>query len=89
MGYGRATSLTAIGDAVNTASRLEAMTKDFSAQLIVSAPLAAHAGVDLAGFPHHQIEVRGRSQPLEVHVIASALDLPAPAPASAAESAAE
>jgi adenylate cyclase len=89
MGYGRATSLTAIGDAVNTASRLEAMTKDFSAQLIVSAPLAAHAGVDLAGFPHHQIDVRGRSQPLEVHVIASALDLPAPAPASAAESAAE
>jgi adenylate cyclase len=89
MGYGRATSLTAIGDAVNTASRREAMTKEFSAQLIVSAPLAAHAGIDLAGFPHHQIDVRGRSQPLEVHVLASALDLPAPTPTSAAERAAE
>lgn len=81
MGYGPATSLTAIGDAVNTASRLEALTKDYEAQLIISAPLAAHAGVDLAAFPHQQIDVRGRSQPLEVHVLKSALDLPAAAPA--------
>jgi adenylate cyclase len=81
MGYGRATSLTAIGDAVNTASRLEAMTKDFEAQLIVSAPLAAHAGVDLGAFPRHQIDVRGRSQTLDIHVVASALELPAWAPA--------
>src|SRR3546814_19107164 len=51
MGYGRATSITAIGDAVNTASRLEAMTKEFGAQLIVSAPLAGHSGIDLAAFP--------------------------------------
>lgn len=80
MGYGKAISLTAIGDAVNTASRLEAMTKEYDAQLIVSAPLAGHAGIDLGAFPHHQIDVRGRSQPLEVHVLKSALDLPARAP---------
>ena len=36
MGYGTATGLTAIGDSVNTASRLEAMTKEFGAQLILS-----------------------------------------------------
>ncbi|MEO3427327.1 adenylate/guanylate cyclase domain-containing protein [Pelagibius sp. CAU 1746] len=82
MGYGPATSLTAIGDAVNTASRLEALTKDYEAQLIVSAPLAAHAGIDLADFPHQQIDVRGRSQPLDIHVLKSALDLPAAAPAT-------
>ena len=80
MGYGRATSLTAIGDAVNTASRLEAMTKEFDAQLIVSAPLAAHAGLDVAAFPRLQIDLRGRAQPLDVHVLQSALDLPAMAP---------
>jgi adenylate cyclase len=34
MGYGTATGLTAIGDSVNTASRLESMTKEFGAQLI-------------------------------------------------------
>lgn len=89
MGYGHATSLTAIGDAVNTASRLEAMTKDFSAQLIVSAPLAAHAGVDLSAFPHHQIDVRGRSQALEVHVLQSALELPEPSVFATAGKAAE
>jgi adenylate cyclase len=89
MGYGRATSLTAIGDAVNTASRLEAMTKEFGAQLIVSAPLAAHAGVDLGGFMHLQIDVRGRSQPLDIHVVASALELPSMTPAPVVETAAE
>ncbi len=82
LGYGPAVSLTAIGDAVNTASRLEALTKDYDAQLIVSAPLAAHAGVDLSAFPQQQIDVRGRSQALEVHVLKSALDLPAVAPAA-------
>src|SRR3546814_14695366 len=80
MGNGRATSLTAIGDAVNTASRLEAMTKEFGAQLIVSAPLAGHAGIDLASFPRPQIALRGRSQPREVHVLQTPLALP-PAPA--------
>lgn len=82
MGYGPATSLTAIGDAVNTASRLEALTKDYDAQLIVSAPLAAHAGVDLSAFARQQIDVRGRSQPLDIHVVENALDLP---PAAASE----
>ncbi len=79
MGYGRATSVTAIGDAVNTASRLEALTKDYAAQLIVSAPLAAHAGLDLSPFPRHQIDVRGRSAPLDIHVLADAQSLPAQA----------
>jgi len=81
MGYGAATSLTAIGDAVNTSSRLEALTKDYGAQLIVSAPLAGHAGIDLSAFPQHQIDVRGRSAPLAIHVLESALDLPADEPA--------
>ncbi|HSR73096.1 MAG TPA: adenylate/guanylate cyclase domain-containing protein, partial [Kiloniellales bacterium] len=38
MGYGSATSVTAIGDAVNTASRLEALTKELDAQLVLSEP---------------------------------------------------
>lgn len=91
MGYGRATSVTAIGDAVNTASRLEALTKEYSAQLIVSAPVAAHAGVDLSRFALKQIDLRGRSQALEVHVLGSALDLPptTAAPNKTADKAAE
>jgi adenylate cyclase len=75
MGYGRATSLTAIGDSVNTASRLESMNKEFKSQLIVSEDVATRAGVDCSSFPGEEIEVRGRSTPLRVHVIHDARDL--------------
>jgi len=84
MGYGQAVSVTAIGDAVNTASRLEAMTKALGAQLVVSAPVARFAGVDLSDFPLREIEVRGRARPLEVRVVKSALTLPLVADPSAA-----
>ena len=77
MGYRRATSLTAIGDAVNVASRLETLTKEFSAQLVVSARLARRAGVDLSTFESQDIDIRGRQRPLRVHVIPDAASLPA------------
>lgn len=76
MGYARATSVTAVGDSVNTASRLEAESKAFGAQLVVSERVAERAGVDLGAFESHEIQVRGRSQPLRVRVIASARALP-------------
>lgn len=76
MGYGQAVSVTAVGDAVNIASRLEALTKELGAQLVVSDPVARHAGVDLEAFPLREIEVRGRAQPLAVRVVANALKLP-------------
>jgi adenylate cyclase len=76
MGYGRATSLTAIGDVVNVASRLEALTKEVSAELVVSARLARRAGIDLVAFDAHDIDIRGRRRPLRVHVVADAASLP-------------
>jgi len=76
MGYARAVSLTAIGDAVNTASRLESMTKEFGAQLVVSELVADAAQVDLSTFPKHDMEIRGRRDMLIVRVIARAHDLP-------------
>ena len=76
MGYGQSVSVTAIGDAVNTASRLEAMTKDLGAQLVVSDRVGRFAEVDLADFPLRQIEVRGRARPLDVRVVKNALSLP-------------
>lgn len=84
MGYGRATSVTAIGDTVNTASRLEAMAKDLHAQLVVSEPVVRHAGLDLSNFPARDVEVRGRSSALRVRVVKSALQLPVAADAPAA-----
>jgi adenylate cyclase len=79
MGYASAMSVTAVGDAVNTASRLEAMTKDFDAQLVVSEDTAGHAGVDLGAFPSQQVQVRGRVEPMKVRIVLRAADLPAQA----------
>ena len=76
MGYGRATAETAIGDTVNTASRLEALTKDLRAQLVVSEPVVRHAGLDLSGFPHQEIELRGRASALAVRIVTNAQALP-------------
>jgi adenylate cyclase len=72
MGYERATQLTAIGDTVNTASRLESLTKDFGAQLVVSQELLDRAGIALADAPSHEVEIRGRQGKLAVRAVARA-----------------
>ena len=82
MGYGRAVSLTAIGDAVNTASRLESLTKDYTAELVVSDAVARAAGMDLSAFPAHEATVRGREGTLAVRALPRAGDLPEPAVAA-------
>jgi adenylate cyclase len=78
MGYGSASAITAIGDSVNTASRLEGLTKEFDAELVVSAELIARAGLDLAGGRRTEIEIRGKHDRLAVAVFSSAGDLPEP-----------
>ena len=81
MGHGHATSITAIGDAVNTASRLETLTKDYGCQLVVSETVARHAGLDTAGRERHDIEIRGRREPLAIYAIADAHGLVLPSSA--------
>ena len=74
MGYGTAFGLTAIGDSVNTASRLEAMTKEHGAQLIFSEDVAEKAGIDVAGVTELKTEIRGREEPMNVYVIKNAAE---------------
>ncbi|MBM3556192.1 MAG: adenylate/guanylate cyclase domain-containing protein, partial [Alphaproteobacteria bacterium] len=76
MGYARATTLTALGDAVNTASRLESMTKELKATIVVSAHVAELAGIDLSSFPRHEIMVRGRDEPMVVYGIDDPAEIP-------------
>jgi adenylate cyclase len=76
MGYGKAVSVTAVGDTVNTASRIEGLTKEYACELVVSEAVVQRAGIDLAGAPRHEIEIRGRVARLVVRTLASARDLP-------------
>jgi adenylate cyclase len=84
MGYAAVRSVTAVGDAVNTASRLETANKDFKSQLVVSAEVVERAAVDLSQFPLQEISIRGRDEQVAVHVLDDATKLPEIAAAKAA-----
>jgi len=76
MGYGQVRGVTAVGDTVNTASRLETLTKEHPSQLIVSSALAERAGVELPGAEAIEVDVRGRETRLGILVVQNASDLP-------------
>ena len=78
MGFARATSITAIGDTVNTASRLEGLTKENACQLIVSESVSQAAGYDLTEYPVAEVPIRGREQPMQVRLVEFAETIPAP-----------
>jgi adenylate cyclase len=69
MGYKAADYLTAVGDTVHVASRLEQLTKDFAAQLVVSEQVARRAGLDVTDWPRHELTLRNRGEPLAVRVL--------------------
>jgi len=69
--------LSALGDTVNVASRLEAETKRRRCTLVVSSACARAAAVDLSRFPEHTVTVRGRSEPVTYHAIADPATLTA------------
>ncbi|AUX77282.1 adenylate/guanylate cyclase domain-containing protein [Sinorhizobium fredii] len=69
MGYGQATSLTAVGDTINTASRLEGLAKEHDAELAVSVELVKRAGLSLEGDRRLDISLRGRKATLETWIV--------------------
>jgi adenylate cyclase len=71
VGYRETRTLTAIGDAVNTASRLQELTKHFGARLVVSEDVLRHAGRQHEGLQPHEIDVRGRRGRLTVYALPS------------------
>ena len=75
MGRGVAKYLTAVGDTVNTASRLQDLTKEYGCRLVISSQVAERAGADVSAFPAHQIEVRNRAAPLTIRAIENPRDV--------------
>ena len=69
MGYGESIHVTAIGDTVNVASRLQDLTKEYGCQLVISEEAAQHAGVNVDSFPRHDLTVRNRREALTIYII--------------------
>ena len=69
MGPPSSPNLSAIGDNINIAARLEAQCKTYGVTLVVSKQAARHAGIDLSSFDLHEASVRGREEPIVVYAV--------------------
>jgi adenylate cyclase len=87
MGHGAARQLTAVGDTVNVASRLEALAKSHRAELVASTAVLERAGRHPKATA--AVGVRGRSGEVTVEIFARTADVAAargPAPLAPAAS---
>ena len=75
MGWGQSFYLTAVGDTVHVAARLEQATKDYGAELVLSEDVARLAGLDLSAFPGHELAVRNRAGRVRIRVVTRVADL--------------
>ena len=80
IGYRDRRVITAIGDTVHVASRLQDLTKDYACRVIVSETVATTAGVDLSHCVSHEVQVRGREGKLRIRIADDATPAGAPAP---------
>ena len=76
MGPPRSQIITAIGDTVNTCARLESLTKDYDALVIISRRAAEVAGLDLKNSELHEAPVKGRTEPVQFYALKTLADLP-------------
>jgi adenylate cyclase len=72
-----ARAVTALGDTVNTASRLEGACKELNMQAIISKAVMDRAEVDVSTLETRKIDIRGRAEPIEVIMVKRATQLPA------------
>jgi len=71
IGFRDHVAFTALGDAPNVASRLEALTKELGCAAVVSDDVLGHAGLDAgtAGFEPYLASLRGRAEPVPVRLL--------------------
>ncbi len=72
MGYGQAVRLTAVGDGINVASRLEGEAKDLDVEAVISTALLRRAGFDFRGFRQQRFAIRGRVEPVDAVLVPEA-----------------
>jgi adenylate cyclase len=69
MGPPQAPIYSAIGDMVNTAARLEGMTKAYGCVLVISAEALQQAGINPQKTERHNVRVRGKNERLVVYAV--------------------
>lgn len=69
MGYGATKSLTAIGDTVNVASRLETTAKEHDVAIVVSEPALVQSGMAVDGLKGSEVAIRGRTASMRIYLI--------------------
>ena len=74
-GSGAAQRITALGDMVNTASRLESACKELSCQLVASEATIEAADLPVSGGTKELISVKGREQKVAIIAFAAASDM--------------
>jgi adenylate cyclase len=77
MGYAEASYLTAVGDTVHVAARLETLTKEYDCELIISEAVARRADLPTEGLSRHELTLRNRAEQLTVFVVPRAAALTA------------
>jgi adenylate cyclase len=75
IGYERHAQFTVIGDPVNVAARLEALTKTLRCEVLMSEEVYERAGFGPDDLPAHDVEARGREATVKARSVARAADL--------------
>ncbi len=83
IGYERHAQFTVIGDPVNVAARLEALTKTLGCEVLMSEEVYERAGFGPDDLPAHDVEARGREDRVKVRSVTRAADLARLIPAKA------
>lgn len=61
--------ISALGDTVNVAARLESLTKELGVPLVISKETANYAGCELQGAVSHTVPVKGRDAEMDILAI--------------------
>ena len=75
IGYERHAQFTVIGDPVNVAARLEALTKTLGCEVLMSEEVYECAGFGPDDLPAHEVDARGRDAMVKARSVKRAADL--------------
>jgi adenylate cyclase len=74
IGYGDRTTITAFGDALSVAARLQDLTKELACEAVVSDVVMRLGEIDSTDFPSYTALLRGFERPVQVRIIYSVLN---------------